>query len=310
MKQSAWLVLTSLGALVSGAGCSSHISDVGASGPRAVAVGRFSSCALGSNGVVKCWGFNNAGLLGLGDTTERGDLPGQMGNNLGAVDLGTGRTAKEITVGIPNACAVLDNGTVKCWGYNPSGQLGLGDTINRGDLPGEMGDNLPAVDLGTGRTARAVVGGPATCALLDNGTVKCWGRNQSGELGLGDTTDRGDLPGEMGDNLPAVDLGSGRTAQAIAVGVGGEWTCALLDNGTVKCWGENTNGELGLGDTTSHGDALIGLHRRVVKSRITGARRLSTFLERGPNGLPRLPSVALAANPSRKSANVCPLGEV
>jgi alpha-tubulin suppressor-like RCC1 family protein len=72
-----------------------------------------------------------------------------------------------------------------------------------------MGDALPVVKLGTGRTAKTVLaGGGHTCALLDNGALNCWGHNFYGELGLGDTQHRGDGPGEMGDALPVVDLGS------------------------------------------------------------------------------------------------------
>ena len=222
---------------------------------RAVSVGYRSACALLDDGTVKCWGENDLGELGLGDTTNRGDQPGQMGDNLPVVDLGTGRTARAITVGDYHACALLDDGTVKCWGWNSDdGTLGLGDTINHGDQPGEMGDSLPTVDLGTGRTARALSAGVyQTCALLDNGTVKCWGYSTyHGALGLGDTDDRGDLPGQMGDNLPAVDLGTGRTARAVATR--GYSACALLDDGTVKCWGANDVGELGLGDTVDRGD--------------------------------------------------------
>ena len=104
-------------------------------------------------------------------------------------------------------CARLDNGGAKCWGYNLEGQLGLGDTNDRGDNPGEMGDNLAVVQLGTGRTAVELsADSAATCARLDNGTVKCWGYNLGGQLGLGDANNRGDAPGEMGDNLPIVDL--------------------------------------------------------------------------------------------------------
>ena len=107
------------------------------------------------------------------------------------------------------ACAHLDDKSVKCWGNNWDGQLGVGDTNHRGDGPGEMGDNLPAVDLGTGRTATAIsMGDGYTCALLDDNSVKCWGYNYYGQLGVGDTNNRGDGPNEMGDNLPAVDLGS------------------------------------------------------------------------------------------------------
>src|SRR3546814_20282370 len=83
-----------------------------------------------------------------------------------------------------------------------------------------MGDNLPTVDLGTGRTAVAIAAGfTHTCALLDDGSLKCWGAGKDGQLGLGDTTNRGYGPSEMGDNLPTVDLGTDRTAVAIAAGV-------------------------------------------------------------------------------------------
>ena len=70
-----------------------------------------------------------------------------------------------------------------------------------------MGDALLPVDLGTGRSATAVVAGRYhTCALLDGGELKCWGRNDDGRLGVGDNLWRGRLPGEMGDALPVVDL--------------------------------------------------------------------------------------------------------
>ena len=116
-----------------------------------------------------------------------------------------------------------------------------------------MGDNLLAVDLGTGKTARAIEAGDNhTCAILDNESVKCWGANASGQLGLGHTNIRGDNSSLMGDNLLAVDLGSDRTAKAIAAGYA--HTCAILDNSLVKCWGSNTSGQLGLGDTDNRGD--------------------------------------------------------
>jgi hypothetical protein len=72
-----------------------------------------------------------------------------------------------------------------------------------------MGDALPVVSLGTGRPAKALAAGRIhSCALLDNGRVKCCGGNFGGELGLGDTSNRGDAPNEMGDMLPAIDLGT------------------------------------------------------------------------------------------------------
>jgi hypothetical protein len=112
-------------------------------------------------------------------------------------------------LGSAHTCALLDDRTVKCWGRNGYGRLGYGDTRDRGDDAGETGDALSAVALGAGRTAVSIVAGSAhTCALLDDRTVKCWGRNGYGRLGYGDTRDRGDGAGEMGDALPALALGA------------------------------------------------------------------------------------------------------
>ncbi len=211
------------------------------------------SCALSAKGEVRCWGRNTEGQLGYGDVATRGDGPDQMGNNLPAVDLGTGRTATAIAVGSQYTCALLDDSSVKCWGRNGVGQLGQGSITFLGDDPNEMGDNLPPVDLGTGRTATAITAANGhTCALLDNGNVKCWGNNSIGQLGQGNTTNLGDDPNEMGDNLSPVDLGTGRTA--VAVSAGATFSCALLDSGQLKCWGNNADGQLGLGDTAARGD--------------------------------------------------------
>ena len=192
-------------------------------------------------------------LLGLGDEHDRGDGPNEMGDNLPAVDLGTGKLAVALAASGDHNCALLNDASIKCWGRNDAGQLGLGDIEWRGDEPNEMGDNLPSTLLGTGKTAFAIAGGGShTCAILDDGSVKCWGKNQTGQLGLGDTANRGDEPNEMGDDLPAVALGAGKTAIAIAARY--EHNCALLSDGSVKCWGRNDRGQLGLGDAVARGD--------------------------------------------------------
>jgi alpha-tubulin suppressor-like RCC1 family protein len=166
-------------------------------------------CGIRHPGTVKCWGNNTAGRLGYGDTTSRGSTAASMAG-LANVDLGTGRTAKKVIVQ-NNTCAILDDNSLKCWGANDVGQLGLGDTAARGDNAGELGDALAKIDLGTGRTVKDVaLGENFACAILDNDTLKCWGANNRGQLGLGDTQRRGDAPGEMGDALPVVDLGTGR----------------------------------------------------------------------------------------------------
>jgi len=224
--------------------------------PQALAVGGDSTCALLHGGIVKCWGYNAEGELGLGDTKQRGDDAHEMGTNLPAVDLGSGATATAIAAGTAHVCALLSDRSVKCWGLNSSGQLGLGDAQARGDGLGEMGENLPAIDLGlsAGVEVTAIAtGGSHTCARLSDGNVKCWGNNSFGYLGLGDTKNRGDNPNEMGGNLPAVDLGLGAGVQVTAIAAGSAHTCALLSDGTVKCWGLNDYGQLGLGDTKGRG---------------------------------------------------------
>jgi alpha-tubulin suppressor-like RCC1 family protein len=138
---------------------------------------------------------------------NRGTTPAQMGDNLAAINLGTGRTVKSISVGQEFNCAQLDNDALKCWGNSFYGQLGYGNTQKLGDAQNEMGDNLMAVDLGAGRTAKVLgVGSEHVCALLDNGKVKCWGANISAQLGNGSRNHVGDGPNEMGANLADTPL--------------------------------------------------------------------------------------------------------
>ena len=218
------------------------------------------TCAQLDDGSLKCWGGNKYGQLGQGDHVRRGDEPGEMGDHLPAIELGTGRTVVDHTSGMRHVCVILDDGGVKCWGEaGPPGRLGIGTTARIGNEPGEMGDNLPYVNLGDGHTAKSLASGYfTTCAVLDNDRVKCWGANHQGQLGYGDTLSRGASLDHMGDHLPYVDLGEGRTVKQLA-GYGSGY-CALLDNDTVVCWGRNhegnlgTGGPLGTGDTNDVGD--------------------------------------------------------
>jgi hypothetical protein len=232
--------------------------DLGGGGWRkamALSAGTDHTCAILDDKSTKCWGSNRNGQLGLGDKISRGYKSGQMGSNLPAVDLGTGRFATAISGGYQHTCAILDDKSVKCWGNNYHGQLGLGNQNDHGLKPGQMGDNLPAVDLGTGRFATAISAGyQHTCAILDDKSVKCWGSNFSGQLGYGDRNNRGDRNYNIGDKLPAVDLGTGRFATAISAGY--QHTCAILDDKSVKCWGDNTYGQLGQNDAMSYGYGL------------------------------------------------------
>jgi cysteine-rich repeat protein len=225
------------------------------SGKKATAVyaGGRRSCALLVGGTIKCWGNNDFGALGLGDQHERGLESNTMGDVLPEIDLGVVEKPVALALGYDHTCALLADARVKCWGRNLLGSLGLGDMKDRGSDLQHMGAALPFVDVGLGKKAIALAAGDLhTCALLADGAVKCWGRNSMGQLGLGDTEDRGDQVGEMGDALPAVDLGTGK--RAVAITAGDEHTCALLADGSLKCWGANSFGQLGLGDTVNRGD--------------------------------------------------------
>ena len=162
----------------------------------------YTTCAITNNDKVKCWGYNAYGQLGLEHTNVIGDNPGEMGDALPFINLGTGRTVKKLSCGVNYNCAILDNDKLKCWGYGGWGNLGYEATAYKGNVPGTMGNALPYVDVGTGRTVVDVKASYySTCAVLDNNDVKCWGQNIYGQLGLGHTDAIGNEPSEMGDNL-------------------------------------------------------------------------------------------------------------
>jgi alpha-tubulin suppressor-like RCC1 family protein len=217
--------------------------DLGpAEGATGLAAGDLHVCAVVKGGRVKCWGDNGLGALGL-PSVRFATQANEMGERLPSVDLGHdfGPVAS-ISAGGGANCAISHTGQLKCWGANIDGRLGLGDARDRGKQLYDMGSTLPVIDVGKGRTVRAVAMGTRhTCALLDDARVKCWGAGRM--LGLGDDKARGDRSNQMGDRLPYVDLGTGRTALSIAAGENA--TCAILDTGDVKCWGWNWQGKLG-----------------------------------------------------------------
>jgi alpha-tubulin suppressor-like RCC1 family protein len=163
-----------------------------------LSLGNSHACVILNNGGLKCWGSASNGRLGSGNTNNSlGDgvnaadeAVNEMGNALPYVDLGTDAnqqpyTAKQVMAGYDVTCAILSNDQIKCWGDNGSAQLGYGDFNDRGDEPNEMGNNLPFVDLGTGRSANKVFAYyHHTCAIMDNGGLKCWGTNGDGEIGI------------------------------------------------------------------------------------------------------------------------------
>jgi alpha-tubulin suppressor-like RCC1 family protein len=140
----------------------------------AVSSGAYYSCALGINGSVYCWGWNNYGTLGIGTDNGVFDF-----NWVPTAVLGIS-SAASISAGDYNACAVLADGTVKCWGLNDSGELGDGST--GGIIPS------PVSVSGLSQAVAVTVGSEHSCALSP-GAVTCWGWNQNGQLGNGTTSD-------------------------------------------------------------------------------------------------------------------------
>jgi len=219
--------------------------------PVSLAMGWDHSCALFSNGEVFCWGDNSQGQLGIGSTSDIGDGPGEMGSSLAAVDFPTGRTAVEITAGDDFTCAILDNGDVACWGYNSHGQLGIGTSSNRGDTSGQMGDSTIITDINDNTVLGIDAGKNHVCALVSASRVKCWGANQAGQLGYGDTQNRGDGLNEMGANLALVNTGS---QSIVDVSAGDGMTCTMNSIRAIQCWGLNVMGQLGIESTNYIGD--------------------------------------------------------
>jgi alpha-tubulin suppressor-like RCC1 family protein len=193
------------------------------SGVATIAAGGFHTCALTTGGGAKCWGRNDFGMLGDGTSTQRLTPVNVYGLTSGVA---------AIAAGGGHACALTTGGGAKCWGYNVSGQLGDGTTTFP-YIPVDVSG------LTSGVAAIAAGGGGPTCALTTGGGVKCWGGNNSGQLGDGTTTQR----------LTPVDV-SGLTSGVAAVAAGVSYTCALTTSGGVKCWGDNDSGQLGDGTTT------------------------------------------------------------
>jgi alpha-tubulin suppressor-like RCC1 family protein len=185
----------------------------------AIATGTSHTCAIVGDGSVRCWGLNSSRQLGDGTTTQR--LSPMLVTDVVA--------AVGIAAGFDHTCAVIGNGTVACWGSNAVGQLGDGTTTTR--FTAVLVNGLPTQVVDVDST------GNHTCARLADGTVRCWGINEAGQLGDGTTTSPQLIP------VPVNGIGN-----AVAVAAGSAQTCALLADGSMSCWGSNELG--GLGDGT------------------------------------------------------------
>lgn len=215
-----------------------------------VSAGDGFTCALLDAGTVHCWGSAYGGALGYGasNTNNIGDneVPADVSN------VAVGGTVVQVACGGSHTCALLDTGNVRCWGSSSSGQLGYPGVSSVGvsDTPQSFATAHGEVSIG-GKVLQVTGGYGHTCVLMDTGAVRCWGSNNHGQLGYGNTNDIGD------DETPAIagDINVG--GKVVQVAAGGYHTCALLDTGNVRCWGNNSSGQLGYGNTTSYGASTL-----------------------------------------------------
>lgn len=232
-----------------------------------VSTGYFHTCAVVAGGGVRCWGPGRDALLGYTETSlcPLGPCARQpaccIGDDESAGALGDvpiGGPVLQVAVGTHHTCALLDDGGVRCWGSAEYGRLGYGNSpgcqviggcasapgaccIGDDELLADAGD----VDVG-GRVVQLDTGSYGTCAVLESGGVRCWGRGE--RLGYGSTNDVGDdeTPSSVGD----VDVGE----PVAEIFVGDQHTCALLRTGNVRCWGSGFSGALGYGSPDDIGD--------------------------------------------------------
>lgn len=191
-----------------------------------VSLGNGHTCVV-MNGGVKCWGKGNQGQLG-NDTTSNSVTPVDVKAASSSADLLTNVTS--IAAGNLHTCALLQDTTVKCWGWNSNGQLGNGSTSS---------ESTPVTVDSLNNIIALAAGNEHTCALLASGGVKCWGSNSDGQLGRASnvlTNNR---------STSAIDIAGIQNATAISAGYA--FTCVLIQSGQVKCWGDNAQGQLGDG---------------------------------------------------------------
>lgn len=199
----------------------------------AVSAGRAHTCAIATSGDAYCWGANEAGQLGNGSLTSS-STPALVGGGL---------KFTAISAGDSHTCGITANGAY-CWGDNLFGQLGAGLIASHQTGPVQV--------RSSSTFATIAAGGFHTCAISAGGDAFCWGDNTSGELGN---------PGFVqGNSTVPVAVAGGFTFTSIAVGGAGYpgdyyygpsavgHSCAITSDGVTYCWGQNSQGALGISD--------------------------------------------------------------
>jgi alpha-tubulin suppressor-like RCC1 family protein len=214
---------------------------------RTVKAGYSHTCATRVDGTLWCWGNNANGELGIGSTVTQETTP---------VRVGTDATWNVLSVGALHACATRTNGTLWCWGYNASGEIGIGGAVTQRS-PVQVGTDTNWSTVATGLYT--------TCAIRTNGTLWCWGLNHHGQLGIGNLLSQS-TPTQVGS----------ATSWNSAVGAYVH-TCATRTDGGLWCWGYNVQGQLGLGHTTTPQMTPTRVSAGTVAGVFSSSAALATF---------------------------------
>lgn len=235
-----------------------------------IAAGWYHTCGVLVNGSIQCWGYNGDGEVGTGNTVSPQTTP---------ITVIAPYTFVQVVAGSYHTCGLLNNGSVMCWGANPSGQIGNG-TSGAGDAkqPVFTNSTLPYMYLAAGESH--------TCGLRYNNSLQCWGLGSNGMLGTGKITNErspvdvnmtnvpfigmalGDAhtcglaangtvqcwgngnAGQLGDGLGStsqIPVTVNSTAKFVSIGAGNFYTCGVMANGSMQCWGQNNYGQVGDG---------------------------------------------------------------
>jgi alpha-tubulin suppressor-like RCC1 family protein len=197
----------------------------------AITAGEQHACALGVDGGVYCWGRNDQGQTGATLANPSLSVPSRV-QGPPAIP-----AAVAVRAGRAHTCALIADGSVRCWGRNDAGQLGGGSTGVASPTPVTV---KASASVALGNVTAIAAGEKHTCALNAAGTVQCWGDGAFGQLGATATTSA----------LYPVAFGSSN--QWVAVDAGWSHTCAIgAISGKVWCAGLNASGQLGNGNTTN-----------------------------------------------------------
>ncbi|MFM6928361.1 MAG: RCC1 domain-containing protein [Bdellovibrio sp.] len=187
------------------------------------------ACGITTTNELKCWGLNDSSKLGDGTTVTR--IKPKV------IDYGVQYST--VSVGSTHTCAVTTGGVLKCWGANAKGQLGIGSTAAKStptvvDAPTTYSSVVVSATYNNGNVH--------TCGITTDGDLKCWGSNNQGQLGDGTTN----------SSLVPIPIDSPVKYSQIKIGAGflQGFTCGITTGQKIKCWGNNSNGVLGVGDTT------------------------------------------------------------